>query len=169
MTLTNLETKILAVIAEGFSSSEVAWRLSTSPAQVDHAITSSKVKLGAVNRVHCVVLALAHGWIDMPANMHLRPRSDRWDRITLITSRERQILELVAVGLSSGQIASACGCSVRTVDTHMDHVMAVTGALNRLHAVVVALARGQIQFATLDLLKASERTELPLLHEPRVK
>jgi len=45
------------------------------------------------------------------------------DRITQLTPRERQVMELLAVGNSSKEIATALGLSVRTVEGHRREVL----------------------------------------------
>jgi FixJ family two-component response regulator len=45
------------------------------------------------------------------------------DRITQLTPRERQVMELLAVGDSSREIATALGLSVRTVEGHRREVL----------------------------------------------
>ncbi|MCR5979537.1 hypothetical protein GDN83_17650 [Gordonia jinghuaiqii] len=60
-------------------------------------------------------------------------------RIAQLTRREREIAELVRIGLSNRQIAHRLYISVRTVETHVSHILAKLG-LSR---------RGEIE-ATLD-------------------
>ena len=45
------------------------------------------------------------------------------DRIAQLTPRERQVMELLAVGRSSKEIATALGLSVRTVEGHRREVL----------------------------------------------
>lgn len=52
------------------------------------------------------------------------------------TARERQVLDLVADGLSSRAIAGQLGLSVLTVDSHVRSAMATLGAPTRLAAAV---------------------------------
>ena len=40
-----------------------------------------------------------------------------------LTSREREVLQLVAEGMSSKEIASALGVSTRTVESHRSNLM----------------------------------------------
>jgi two-component system, LuxR family, response regulator FixJ len=60
------------------------------------------------------------------------------DRITHLTPRERQVMELLAVGKSSRAIATALGLSVRTVEGHRREVlrkMAVDSAVQLARAI----------------------------------
>jgi DNA-binding CsgD family transcriptional regulator len=50
---------------------------------------------------------------------------------SLLTGREREVVALVALGLSNRQIAERLTLSVRTVEGHLCHAMAKTGAANR--------------------------------------
>ena len=51
------------------------------------------------------------------------PRAAVADRIAQLTPRERQVMELLAVGKSSKQIATALNISVRTVESHRRTVL----------------------------------------------
>jgi two-component system, LuxR family, response regulator FixJ len=60
------------------------------------------------------------------------------DRIAQLTPRERQVMELLAVGNSSKEIASALDLSVRTVEGHRRNVlrkMAVESAVQLARAI----------------------------------
>jgi DNA-binding NarL/FixJ family response regulator len=46
---------------------------------------------------------------------------------TCLTARERDVFALLGKGLSSKQIATALGLSVRTVETHRKHIASKTG------------------------------------------
>lgn len=61
-----------------------------------------------------------------------------------LTSREREILHLVAEGLSSKVIADRLGLSVRTVETHRVHLMGKLRAENTAHLVRLAIREGLI-------------------------
>lgn len=61
-----------------------------------------------------------------------------------LTTREREILALVAEGLTSAQIAGRLGLSRSTVRTHMEHVRQRLGVKTRAEAVRRALCTGQL-------------------------
>ena len=48
-----------------------------------------------------------------------------------LTSREHEVVELVAQGHTNMQIASAFSCHVSTVNKHLEHVLKKVGAENR--------------------------------------
>jgi two-component system response regulator FixJ len=52
------------------------------------------------------------------------------DRFSRLTERERELVELMASGLSSKQIAARVGIALKTVENHRSHVLAKTGAAN---------------------------------------
>lgn len=57
--------------------------------------------------------------------------------ISGLTSREREILELVAAGRSNPEIAVELYVSVDTVKTHVRHILAKLEAKNRVDAARV--------------------------------
>jgi DNA-binding NarL/FixJ family response regulator len=59
-----------------------------------------------------------------------------------LTPREAEILELIAGGLTNGEIAERLVLSAATVKSHVNHIFAKTGARDRAQAVVYAYARG---------------------------
>lgn len=61
-----------------------------------------------------------------------------------LTAREREILVLVARGLTSARIAARLGRSPATVRTHVEHAMQKLGVRSRPQAVARALALGLI-------------------------
>jgi DNA-binding NarL/FixJ family response regulator len=61
---------------------------------------------------------------------------------TLLTSRELEILRLVASGHSNGQIAQLLFISVGTVKDHLETVYRKLEVSDRAHAVAVALRKG---------------------------
>jgi PAS domain S-box-containing protein len=66
----------------------------------------------------------------------------------LLTDREREVLNLVAMGMGSTWIASSLGVSTSTVETHVRHCLRKLHARNRAHAIAVGVRRGEIR---LDL------------------
>jgi DNA-binding NarL/FixJ family response regulator len=67
-----------------------------------------------------------------------RPPQDRLG----LTERERQVLELLADGLSPTQVAEQLVISRSTVGTHVEHIYAKLGARTRAHAVGLAYRGG---------------------------
>jgi DNA-binding CsgD family transcriptional regulator/tetratricopeptide (TPR) repeat protein len=65
---------------------------------------------------------------------HASARSDD----TSLTAREEQVLELVAEGLSNGQIAERLYISRKTVSVHVSAILRKTGAASRTEAVRLA-------------------------------
>jgi PAS domain S-box-containing protein len=65
-----------------------------------------------------------------------------------LTDREREVLNMVAMGMGSTGIASALSLSTHTVETHVRHALAKLGARNRAHAIALGLREGEIR---LDL------------------
>jgi DNA-binding NarL/FixJ family response regulator len=61
-----------------------------------------------------------------------------------LTRRQRQILQLIADGRSTGQVAKSLGLSSETVRTHTKAALARIGARDRAHAVALALRKSLI-------------------------
>jgi DNA-binding CsgD family transcriptional regulator len=77
-----------------------------------------------------------------PAASHRGPHRGR--RRPDPTSRERQVLRLLASGATDVQIASWLSLSPATVQTHVRNAKAKLGARTRAQAVALALQRGMI-------------------------
>jgi DNA-binding NarL/FixJ family response regulator len=69
------------------------------------------------------------------------PEALRGDQADL-TAREREVLGLLAEGMSNKQIARVLGISVRTVTVHVSNLLRKTGAASRTEAALWALQRG---------------------------
>lgn len=59
-----------------------------------------------------------------------------------LTAREREILDLLALGRSNGQIGRQLFISTKTASVHVSNILAKLGAANRGEAVAVARERG---------------------------
>ena len=81
-------------------------------------------------RVTRRALALIPRGEDVPAPGH--------DRLSMLTVREREVLEAMRAGRSNSQIADELGISLATVKTHVSNVLSKLGARSRSHAVALA-------------------------------
>jgi len=62
-----------------------------------------------------------------------------------LTDREREVLALMASGLSNGEIARSLTLGTETVKTHVGNVLAKLGARDRTQAVVLAYQSGFVR------------------------
>lgn len=68
-----------------------------------------------------------------------------------LTSREMDVLRLVAQGMSNKQVAASTGLSVRTVEVHLGHIFGKLGVGSRMAAVLVGLSAGWLQLEHVKL------------------
>src|SRR5438067_636931 len=59
-----------------------------------------------------------------------------------LSEREREVLELVAKGLSNREIANVLGRSEETIKVHLKNIFDKLGVQDRTEAVMTALERG---------------------------
>ena len=65
--------------------------------------------------------------------------------LTSLTAREREVVTLIAAGLSNEEIADRLCLSVSTAKTHATRAMAKLGARDRAQLVVIAYESGLVR------------------------
>jgi DNA-binding NarL/FixJ family response regulator len=65
-----------------------------------------------------------------------------------ITVREREVLTLIATGLSNSEIAAQLSISEATAKTHVGHLLTKLGARDRVHLVILAYQAGVVSART---------------------
>jgi NarL family two-component system response regulator LiaR len=67
-----------------------------------------------------------------------------------LTSREMEVLDLLAQGLTNHQIARQLGLSVRTVEAHLTHIYTKLDVNSRTEAALLAQRKGWITLGSTD-------------------
>jgi len=78
----------------------------------------------------------------------LSPRATA--QVPQLSPREREIMHLMAEGRTAEAIANELNVSVETVRTHVRNVIRKLQARNRVHAIALALERGEIALGNND-------------------
>ena len=68
-------------------------------------------------------------------------------QVAALTQREREILALIALGLTNQEICDREWLSMPTVKTHVSHLLSKTGCRDRVQLVLLALRSGVVDLA----------------------
>ena len=112
---------------------------------LDAGAAGFALKSGAPEELEEAIRTVAAGgeWLDPRVKPLLSPSNGN-GRVRLLSPREREILTLLSKGLSGEGAAKQLYLSSETVRTHVRNAMTKLGASTRVHAVALALKRGEI-------------------------
>ena len=104
------------------------------------------LKAGSPEELTDAIAAVASGktYMDPRLDSVVLARSAT-DRVRVLSPREREILDLLADGLTGAQIAKRLFLSPETVRTHIRNAMEKLEAQTRVHAVALALRHREIE------------------------
>jgi NarL family two-component system response regulator LiaR len=103
------------------------------------------IKDSPTGELLAAIRAVAHGETVLQpelAQQLLRRVTHPHDRFGDLTEREREVLRLVAQGMSNSAIANTLGISVRTVHVHMRNLLEKLDCDNRVQLAVYAREHG---------------------------
>jgi DNA-binding NarL/FixJ family response regulator len=101
----------------------------------------------APRRMHAALHAVAESELVIDetfAHVLLRRPRPAVAMIAPLTPREREVLQLLAAGMTNKEIASRLGVTDHTVKFHVNGILGKLGAVTRTEAVVEAARRGLI-------------------------
>jgi DNA-binding NarL/FixJ family response regulator len=105
--------------------------------------------LGAIRAVHSgdavVAPSTTRRLLDRFVALLPTPDQSAHPEVDQLTDREREVLMLIAQGLSNGEIASSLFVSEATVKTHVGRILAKLGLRDRVQAVVLAYETGLVR------------------------
>jgi DNA-binding NarL/FixJ family response regulator len=111
---------------------------STQPADLIAAITV--VAAGDALLAPSVTRRLVAEFVRRPAPP--APASQAPAAMAAITAREREVIALIATGMSNTEIADRLAISAATTKTHVSHLLAKLNARDRVHLVILAYQAG---------------------------
>ena len=112
---------------------------------LDAGAAGLALKSGDPEELEEAIRIVADGgeWLD-PRLKPLLERRNGNGRPHVLSPREREILGMLSKGLSGEEAAKQLFLSSETVRTHVRNAMTKLGAATRVHAVALALKRGEI-------------------------
>jgi DNA-binding NarL/FixJ family response regulator len=141
--LTIREREIIKLIAEGKSSKDIAKLLFISSRTVQHHRANIMRKLNLKRTADLVKYAIQKGYVALDqteADLTFMGRADCAEK--LLTSQEWEIINLIAEGKSSLEIAELLFISSRTVQHHRHNIMRKLNLKKTADIVKYALGKG---------------------------
>lgn len=118
---------------------------------LDSGARGYALKAGSMDELVSAIERVANG------GSYVDPRLDRillspraTSKVPQLSPREREIMHLMAEGLTAERIGEEITVSVETVRTHVRNVIRKLQARNRVHAIAIALERGEIALTRDD-------------------
>jgi len=112
---------------------------------LDSGARGYALKAGALSELSAAIERVAAGGTYVDPRLDRVLLSDRATaRVPQLSPREREITHLMAEGRTAEAIGGELGVSVETVRTHVRNVIRKLRARNRVHAIAIALERGEI-------------------------
>ncbi len=136
LTASDLDEQVLAALRAGARG-----LLANDAAARDLVAAIRTIAAGAAVVAPAVLRRLLERVSDRPPT----PDAARSPALALLTEREREVLVLVARGLSNAEIAHRLSVSETTVKTHVGHVLGKCGLRDRVQAVVLAYESGLVR------------------------
>ena len=112
---------------------------------LDSGARGFAMKAGPPEELLTAIRSVARG--DAYVDQRLRPMLlERFttERIGVLSPREREVLDLLAKGLTGEEAARRLSLSPETIRTHVRNAMDKLEAHTRVHAVAIALRQGEI-------------------------
>ena len=112
---------------------------------LDSGARGYALKAGSLAELRTAIERVAEGgsYVDPRLDrVMLLPRTEK--QTSQLSPREREIMHLMAEGRTAEAIGEEITVSVETVRTHVRNVIRKLHARNRVHAIAIALRRGEI-------------------------
>jgi DNA-binding NarL/FixJ family response regulator len=113
---------------------------------LDSGARGYALKAGSMSELTAAIESVAGG------GSYVDPRLDRvllaepsTAREPTLSPREKEVINLMAEGMTAEAIANELRVSIETVRTHSRNVIRKLRARNRVHAIAIALQRGEIE------------------------
>ena len=138
---------------EGITTAVVLYTGSVDNALIDAAAASGVrglvLKSSPIEHLADAIRAAAAGRDYVDRLIAQLPGRHAGHDVALISKREAQVLGLLSQGSTTEQVAQDLFLSPETVQTHVRNATRKLGAHGRLHAVILALVRGDIELPVL--------------------